>query len=34
MRMAKFGDEKPKFSTKNALFGYYWVRILKKYCHI
>ena len=24
----------PKFGTKNALFGYFWVRILKNYCHI
>ena len=24
----------PKFGTKNALFGYFWARILKSYCHI
>ena len=24
----------PKFGTKNALFGYFWSRILKHYCHI
>ena len=24
----------PKFGTKNALFGYFWARILKNYCHI
>ena len=24
----------PKFETKNALFGYFWARIKKKYCHI
>ena len=23
-----------KFGTKNTLFGYFWVRIFKKYCHI
>ena len=23
-----------KFGTKSALFGYFWVRILKNYCHI
>ena len=23
-----------KFETKNALFGYFWVRILNNYCHI
>ena len=23
-----------KFGTKNALFGYFWARILKHYCHI
>ena len=23
--------EKPKFGTKNALFGYFWARILKNY---
>ena len=24
----------PKFGTKNALFGYFWARILKNCCHI
>ena len=24
----------PKFGTKSALFGYFWARILKNYCHI
>ena len=24
----------PKFETKDALFGYFWGRILKNYCHI
>ena len=24
----------PKFGTKNALFAYFWARILKTYCHI
>ena len=24
----------PKFRIKNALFGYFWARILKKTCHI
>ena len=24
----------PKFGSKNALFGYFWARILKRYCHI
>ena len=24
----------PKFGTKNALFAYFWVGILKQYCHI
>ena len=24
----------PKFETKNVLFGYFWARILKNYCHI
>ena len=24
----------PKFGTKNTLFRYFWVRILKNYCHI
>ena len=24
----------PKFGTKSDLFGYFWVRILKHYCHI
>ena len=23
-----------KFETNNALFGYFWVRILKNYCDI
>ena len=23
-----------KFGTKNALFGYFWDRIFKSYCHI
>ena len=23
----------PKFGTKNALYGYFWARILKNYCH-
>ena len=23
----------PKFGTKNALFGYFWTRCLKSYCH-
>ena len=23
-----------KFVTKNALFGYFWARILKNYCHV
>ena len=23
----------PKFGIKNALFGNFWVRILKNYCH-
>ena len=23
-----------KFETKNALFEYFWARILKNYCHI
>ena len=23
-----------KFGTKNALFAYFWVGILKQYCHI
>ena len=23
-----------KFGTKNALFGHFWVGILKEYCHI
>ena len=27
MKMSKFG-------TKNALFGYFWARILKNYCEI
>ena len=26
--------EMPKIATKNALFGYFWARILKYYCHI
>ena len=34
--IAKFHEKTkmPKFGTKNALFGYFWVRILKNYCHI
>ena len=24
----------PKFGTKSSLFGYFWARILKNYCHI
>ena len=24
----------PKFRTKSALFGYFWAKILKYYCHI
>ena len=24
----------PKFGSKNALFGYFWTRIWKHYCHI
>ena len=24
----------PKFGTKNALFGYFWAKTLKRYCHI
>ena len=24
----------PKFGAKIALFGYFWARILKRYCHI
>ena len=24
----------PKFGIKSALFGYFWARILKNYCHI
>ena len=24
----------PKFGTKNALFGYFWARIFKTFCHI
>ena len=27
-------QKKHKFGTKNALFGYFWTRNLKKYCHI
>ena len=27
MKMSKFG-------TKNVLFGYFWARTLKNYCHI
>ena len=23
-----------KFGTKNALFGFFWARMLKNYCHI
>ena len=23
-----------KFGTKSALFGYFWAKILKDYCHI
>ena len=34
--MAKFCKKTkiPKFRTKNALFGYFWAKILKHYCHI
>ena len=28
------GKKMPKFGTKYALFGYFWIRILKNYCHI
>ena len=24
----------PEFGTKNALFEYFWARILKNFCHI
>ena len=24
----------PKFGGRNALFGYFWARILENYCHI
>ena len=24
----------PKFGTKTGLFGYFWFRLLKNYCHI
>ena len=24
----------PKFGPKNALFGYFWDKIIKGYCHI
>ena len=24
----------PKIGTKSALFGYFWARTLKRYCHI
>ena len=24
----------PKFGTENALFGFFWPRMLKNYCHI
>ena len=24
----------PKIGTKSTLFGYFWARILKNYCHI
>ena len=24
----------PKFGTNRVLFGYFWARILKNYCHI
>ena len=27
-------NEMPKFGTKSALFGYFWAKILKYYCHI
>ena len=32
---AKFREkmETPKFTTKNALFRYFWAIILKNYCH-
>ena len=34
--IAKFWEKTkmPKFGTKNALFGYFWVGIWKQYCHI
>ena len=34
--MAKFCEktEMPKFGPKNALFGYFWARNLKNYCHM
>ena len=34
--IAHFGEETKmsQFGTKNALFGYFWARILKNYCHI
>ena len=30
--MSKFGNKNPLF--KNALFGYFWARILKNYCQV
>ena len=35
-QIAKFCEETklPKFGTKNALFRYFWDRILKNCCHI
>ena len=24
----------PKFGTKNVLFGYFWARLFRDYCHI
>ena len=36
-RMSKFGTKNALlrvFLTKNALIGYFWIGILKKYCHI
>ena len=34
--IAKFREKMkiPKFGTKNALFGYFWARIIKDYRHI
>ena len=33
---AKFCEKKqqPNFRIKNALFEYFWARILKNYCHM